>query len=186
VSGRRAAGTGRRVALVVAALAAVLALGACSGGDDGDDAATTTTEDGGGGAPGEATGEATVEVGERSWSFALTSCATTDGRFTAQGDDGEGAMVVATFLVDSGAGSVTVTEGDRSWAAGPAGGTDVTEVEIDDIGVRGDGQFAERALSVEASEPAEPAEGGDAEGDAAEPAEESPPTDGSFSVRCGA
>lgn len=160
-------------ALVSLALVGALLLAGCS--DDADPSAdrptTTATPEAEGSAKltaRQVLGEASVEVGDRSWDFDVTACVVGKDRITAQGDDRSGATVVASFAIESKAGSLTVSQGQDAWAIGPAGGTEVEDGKVSGDGLSGRGGFTKRTFDDEERGPEVAGK----------------PTDGSFELTC--
>lgn len=118
-------------------------------------------------------GTAQIEVGEQQWAIDITKCKVTADRITAQGDDEEGRTIVASFDRSTKEGSVTVSGPDASWAIGPAGGTEVEDIEVTASRLAGNGEFTRRAFG----EPDEAGEDRPASGPER-------PTPGTFEIIC--
>lgn len=106
-------------------------------------------------------------VRNRATADEVTSCVVGKDRITAQGDDQDGATVVASFALESKAGSLTVSSADDAWAVGPAGGTEIEGVKVSKDGISGHGPFTKRTFSEDKE--------GKRSGD---------PTDGTFELSC--
>lgn len=88
-------------------------------------------------------GTAAVKVGAQRWTFDV-ACNVAEGRITAQGGDGRGATVVATFDRTTKQGSVTVSGAKGAWSIGPAGDTPISDVKVSASHLEGRGKFTRR------------------------------------------